>query len=293
MNIKVLPYKGKAFEEVRPAYFLKAFGEDVLDMRIFSFGKCNYSCPYCKRDGADKTDNEIIEGAIDVSEEAIYKAIDEAIARHQVVRFSGGDPVCYSALVRELMKYAKSKGGITSIAHNGSGPKFVESILPYLDFASIDFKAVSYKQLGEIAGINEEMARTCFTNTINTIKILQNNRIYTDVRTCVFNDTTYEQLAMIANFIQNSENVNNLFWTLRTYSPIDDFDKSPKTPQEMTELAQEISKSNPELKIGVRAKWEPSGFAYFLGGEQKEQLESSGSKILNFSNIRRGGPVFE
>jgi len=110
MNIKVLPYKGKAFDEVRPAYFLKAFGENVLDMRIFSFGKCNYSCSYCKREGSDKINGEIIDGAIDVSEEEIYHAMDDAISKHQVVRFSGGDPVCYSALVKEIAMYVKSKG---------------------------------------------------------------------------------------------------------------------------------------------------------------------------------------
>ena len=219
MSIKILPYRGKPFEEIRPAYFLKAFGESVLDMRIFSFGKCNYSCPYCKRDGANKDDKEVIEGAIDVTEEEIYIAIDDAISKNQVIRLSGGDPVCYPALAKDLLKYAKSKGGITSIAHNGSGPQFIESNSPYLDFASIDFKAVSYRGLSKIAGIDENMARTCFANTIKTIRILQRNNIYIDIRTCVFSDTTYNQLLEISKFIQGTQTSENLFWTLRTYKP--------------------------------------------------------------------------
>lgn len=37
--------------EIRKAYFLQAFNRPVEDMLIISMGACNYSCPYCKRDG--------------------------------------------------------------------------------------------------------------------------------------------------------------------------------------------------------------------------------------------------
>ncbi|MBQ6991409.1 MAG: radical SAM protein [Clostridia bacterium] len=279
MNIKVLPYKGKPLTEIRPAYFLKAFGEDVLDMRIFSFGRCNYSCPYCKRDGYDKSVLDI-NGAVDITEENFMAVVDDAIAKGQVIRLSGGDPVCYPAFAEKVLKYAKSKGGITSIAHNGSGPEFVKKIAPYLDFASIDFKAASYKELGEIAGIDDEMAKTSFINTIETIRILQEFGVYTDVRTCVFDDTQYEQLSQIAKLIQQGNDSSNLFWTLRTYSPVDSFSKGAKTPDEMIDIVKKVSEEYPSLRIGVRAKWEPEGFTYFLGGKQKQKFESKSEKRL-------------
>lgn len=287
MNIKVLPYKGEPLTEIRPAYFLKAFGEDVLDMRIFSFGRCNYSCPYCKREGYDKDELEI-NGAVDISEEDFMAVVDDAIAKGQVIRLSGGDPVCYPAFAEKVLKYAKSKGGITSIAHNGSGPEFVKRIAPYLDFASIDFKAASYKELGEIAGIDEKMAKTSFANTIETIRILQEQGIYTDVRTCIFDDTQYEQLSQIAKYIQQGTNSPNLFWTLRTYSPIESFSKSAKTPEEMLEMVSRISKDYPSLRIGVRAKWEPEGFTYFLGGEQMQRFENKSEKRLVTTRCSNG-----
>ena len=275
MKIRVLPFKGKPLSEVRPAFFLKAFGEKVFDMRIFSFGRCNYACPYCKRDGYNK-ENLDIEGSVEINEDEIFKAVDDAITKGQVVRLSGGDPVCFPELSLKILKYVKEKGGITSIAHNGSGPEFVAKLAPYLDFASIDFKASSFEQLGKIAGIDKEMAKTCFVNTIKTIKVLQERGIYTDVRTCVFDDTSYEQLMQIAELFQGKNN-SNLFWTLRTYSPIDTVDKKAKTPEEMSILGKKISERFKDLRIGIRAKWEPSGFQYFFGGE----------KVDNFPNKRR------
>jgi len=277
MKIRVLPYKGTNLSEVRPAFFLKAFGEKVYDMRIFSFGRCNYACPYCKRDGYDKN-NLDIEGSVEIDEEEIFRAVDDAIAKGQVIRLSGGDPVCYPNLSLRILKYAKEKGGITSIAHNGSGPEFVAKLAPYLDFASIDFKASSFEQLGQIAGIDREMARKCFANTIRTIKILQEQGIYTDVRTCVFDDTSYEQLIKIAELFQG-EDSSNLFWTLRTYSPIDSFDKKAKTPEEMTEMGTKISEKIKNLRIGIRAKWEPGGFQYFYGGEKVEKFPTTRRRL--------------
>jgi len=162
-----------------------------------------------------------------------------------------------------------------------------------LDFASIDFKAVFYQNLSKIAGIDEKSAKICFANTIKTIKILQSKGIYTDVRTCVFNDTSLEQLREISKCIQEDENAKNLFWTLRAYSPIDKCDKLPKTHEEMIDIAQCISEYNPTLKIGVRAKGEPDGFIYFLDGEQKGEFKTKDKRRLVFGDRKRGGPVFE
>lgn len=267
MEIKVLNYKGQPLSEIRPAYFLKAFNKEVLNMRIFSFGRCNYSCSYCKRDGYNKDDLDI-NGAVDVSEEEFMKAVDDAILKKQVIRLSGGDPACYPTFSKTVLQYAKRRGAVTSIAHNGSAPYFVESIVKYLDFASIDFKASAYKKLAEIACIDDNMSKICFENTIKTINILAQNGVYVDVRTCIFDETKIEELDKIAGYIQDGGYNENKFWTLRTYSPVEGCDKRGKTEEEMRKLALSISQKYPKLKIGVRMKWAPEGFLYFLAGEE-------------------------
>ena len=277
-KIRILPYKQRPLSEIRPAYFLKAFGEDVLDMRIFSFGKCNYSCPYCKRNGYDK-DDSIINGSMEISEEYFYKALDDAIQKRQVVRLSGGDPICYPDFSLKVLKYVKNHGGITSIAHNGSGTEFVKRVIPYLDFASIDLKASSYKSLQLIAGINENMAKSCFENTIRTIQLLRKSNVYTDIRTCIFSDTSFNELCNIAELIQGDGKCENMFWTLRTYSPVDSFNKMPLTSIEMSELALKLSQKYPKLKIGVRNKWTPEGFIYFLNGHVVECFITKNKKL--------------
>lgn len=282
MSIFVLPYKGENFKERRTAFFLRAFGKEALDMRIFPFGKCNYACPYCKRGGYDKEENlHIIDGAVEVSEKEFYEAVDDAIRNKEVVRLSGGDPACYPQFSYEVLKYAKEHGGITSIAHNGSSPHLAEVLSPVLDSASIDFKASSPEELAEIASIDLKNAPKLFANTIRTIQILSKNNVKTDVRTCIFNTTTYEQLNQIIQLVLQNSNPDNIFYTLRTYSPIDDFDKQAKTPEEMDELARRLSKSNPSILIGVRTKWEPLGFSYYKVGEKLEKIPQNTTKNSN------------
>lgn len=46
--VRMLKYHGNVAGEVRQAYFLKVFGLTVEPMRIFSFGKCNFTI--CRRE---------------------------------------------------------------------------------------------------------------------------------------------------------------------------------------------------------------------------------------------------
>ena len=281
MKVFVIPNKGKILEEIRPAYFLKAFNCEALDMRIISFGKCNYACPYCKRGGNTK-DKTIIAGSVEIDKELLFEKIDEAILKKQVIRLSGGDPVCYPQLSLEILKYAKSKKAVTSIAHNGSSPEFVKTLIPYLDFASIDFKGSNEEELSKIANLSAEFAKKAFLNNIQTISLLTKNSIKTDIRTCVFENTTLDQLEKIAEIIDSNCEKDYVFWTLRTYSPIENCDSKPKTHQEMEDLATALSKKHPGLLIGLRNKWEPEGFSFFRNG-QKTNFDNVNSQ--NKSNI--------
>lgn len=84
--------------EVREAYFLQAFGRNTKQMRVFSFGRCNYQCPYCKRDGHFRNADGSIIDTSDVGLEEVFRIIDGAVMRGQHVRLSGVDSCCLRQL---------------------------------------------------------------------------------------------------------------------------------------------------------------------------------------------------
>ncbi|MBP2070793.1 4Fe-4S cluster-binding domain-containing protein [Thermoanaerobacterium butyriciformans] len=261
-KIFILPYKGEIISEIRPAYFLKAFGKEPLPMRIFSFGKCNFNCEYCKREGQWKNKNGSILHSVQVEENILYKKIDETISSRQVIRLSGGDPCMYKRLSLKMLKYAKQKGGITSIAHNGSSVELAKTIYPYLDFASIDVKASNAAKFAELTGLTESKSEKMLNNSYKVQKILSENGVLVDVRTCVFADTTIEDLLIIGKKIQESGNITNKFWTIRLYNEIKGSNKKTLKEEDALKMLEIVKKEIPNLKIGIRTKWEPEGFIY-------------------------------
>lgn len=275
MKIYVIPYKGTLFQETRKSYFLKAFGEQVQDMKIIPFGKCNYSCPYCKRKGYEKNDG-IIDGSVEVSETEIFSAVNEAIKNNQIVRLSGGDPICYPELSFRLLKYAKELNGNTSIAHNGTGPNFVESLIKadILDSISVDFKASNPELLSKIAGISLEQSKVMWNNNLKTLQVLKDNpQVKTDIRTCVFSNTNLDELLKIGNIIKENSN-NSVFWTLRIYSIIDNYLQTTMSADDMKNIAIFLSKNIPDLKIGIRLKWDNGNFFYYMNGQLIDNFET-------------------
>lgn len=269
MKAYIIPYKGELFQETRKSYFLKAFGEEVKEMRIIPFGKCNYACPYCKRNGYDKK-NCIIAGSVEVEEEQIVMAVQDAIRKQQIVRLSGGDPCMYPEISIRLLEQVKNQNGIGSMAHNGSSPEFVKELVDrnLLDSISVDLKAKDAQTLRKVAGITEKQSYAMWDKTIQTLKLLKNaKRIKVDIRTCVFSDTTYEELLSIGTIIKRYSS-EDVFWTLRIYSIVDCFSTKTKTVEDMRELAKKLSSELIGLKIGMRVKWEKGAFYYYFNGEE-------------------------
>lgn len=269
MTAFIIPYKGKLFQETRNAYFLKAFGEDVKEMRIIPFGRCNYACPYCKRNGYDKDDGSI-KGSIEVEEEAILYAAKDAVAKHQIVRLSGGDPCTYADLSIKVLEQVKQLGGIGSMAHNGSSPEFIQYLVDkqLLDSISVDLKGKDPQSLKKVTGISEKLSYFMWSKTLETLEVLKRARhIKIDIRTCVFSDTTYEELLSIGKIIKQYSNPN-VFWTLRIYSIVDSFSKETKTVEDMKLLAKLLSIQLFDLKIGIRVKWEKGAFFYYFNGKE-------------------------
>lgn len=269
MKAYVIPYNGELFKETRKAYFLKAFGEDVKEMRIIPFGKCNYSCPYCKRNGYDKN-SSVINGSIAVEESEIFNAVLDAVNNNQIVRLSGGDPCTYPLLSIKLLQFVKEHGGIGSMAHNGSNPIFVQHLIDnnLLDSLSVDLKAETPEKLGKIAGIPDEQAHIMWDRTIQTIRFLKYAKnVKIDIRTCVFNNTDFEELLNTGKIIQENSN-ENIFWTLRKYSIVDNFSTKTKDTESMKNIAKNLSAELPDLRIGIRVKWDNGAFFYYLNGKE-------------------------
>lgn len=262
-KINMLLYKNDIATEIRPAYFLQAFNKDILPMRIFSFGTCNFKCPYCKRDGQHVDNKGNIISSVNISEKQLFKKIDDALNNKEVIRLSGGDPCCYPHTSEKIFKYVKAHGGICSIAHNGSSPIYVKSILKYLDFAAIDFKACTVQDYAKRTGMPINIAQKAMENSLIVQKILSENNVLVDVRTCVFSDTTLQDLLSLADKIYNSGNVSNKFWTVRNYNTVDFCNWKSRDITKTIEDIKIVKQNFPNLKIGLRAKWEATGFLYF------------------------------
>lgn len=264
MKIKVLTHRGIVGGEKRPLYFYKAMGKEIINARIISFGACNFSCPYCKREGNFRSPDGSIISAIDCKIDDLFKVVDLAIKNNEVIRLSGGDPVVFPDASLEIAKRIFTKGGRLSVAHNGSSPNFVKRLIPYnLESAAIDLKG-TIADLGSRAGLKNGTGAKMYERSLETQDLLSSSGVLVDVRTPIFSSTTFDDLIKIAADIVKGGNGENEFWTLRIYKPVVGCDwEPPRNISSVIWMIKEVKKNFPKLKIGLRAKWEPSGFLYY------------------------------
>lgn len=255
---KMLPF---VKPEVRKAYFLKAFGRPVEQMAILSFGACNYNCPYCKRDGQFKGYGNQILRAREYSWAEIKEHIDTAIAAGRRIRLSGGDPCMFPQQALQVAEYVWGQyGRKISIAHNGSSLQLIKLLLPYLEYAAIDVKGASDAGLAYRAGMIPQEGR--LEHTLCVIETLAKADILVDVRTCVFGDTSEQELTEIRDMLLSIPGARGkIFWTLRKYNEIASCDFVSGDAQRIKELAEKLATS--ELKVGFRDKWTGATFEIF------------------------------
>jgi len=270
MKTKILKYGKKICGETRKADFLRAFEREVETTRIFSFGACNFHCPYCKRDCqlVDTNGNPI--RAEEVPFEEVLAVVDDAVAKEQRVRLSGGDPVMFPKESLAIAKYAIDKyGQKISIAHNGSGMRYVKSLAPYLDYAAIDLKGHDGEELAMRAGIPEKTGDKMLKSTLAVQDYLASQGVLVDVRTPVFDTTTLDNLHSMAEQIVKG-GVENKFWTLRKYNPVRWIDWGTIPQETLLQYAEILSKEFPELPIGLRLKWSGGAkeFIILKGGKR-------------------------
>lgn len=247
--------------EIRKAFFLTAFGRPVEDMLIISMGACNYNCPYCKRDGQFKGDGNAILNAYDLAMDEVAHIIDRHISDGHRIRLSGGDPCMFPRESLQIAKYcAERYGQKISIAHNGSSPSLIRSLLPYLDYVAIDFKGATPEEIARRS--NTTINPSSIDNIMQVIEMCQQSGVLVDVRTVIFGDTTIDDLMRIAGRLTGH---NNIFWTLRRYSPVDDCDFLP-SPDDIRSMADYLSNTY-VLPVGYRDKW--IGCNFYIAGFRK------------------------
>lgn len=250
-------------EEVRELYFYEAFGMPVSMSRIISFGKCNFACPYCKRDCQfmDFAGNVIVARDMPMSE--VEDACRDAVSKGQVVRFSGGDPCMFPRETLALAKLVKELGGRFSIAHNGSAPRWAMQMAEFgMQSAAIDIKGTR-QEIGTTAGIPAHTAEKMYERSIETQDLLSSKGVLVDIRTPVFGHTTLEDMLEIASDISQAGDRSREFWTWRVYKPVRGCSWQKPDLDLVNWMISEVKKEFPTLKIGLRAKWEPNGFLFF------------------------------
>ncbi len=239
--------------------------------RIISFGKCNVSCPYCKRDCQFLGDDGLPIIAQPVLLAEVVALCEGAVGRGEIVRFSGGDPVTFPTVTLAISEYLYRRYGVkTSIAHNGSGPAWARKMAPYLGSAAIDLKGVPEK-IGGIMGIEAVRGELFYKNSLETQGALSRAGVLTDVRTPVFGDTSVDEMRRLAQDIYRVNDLRYTFWTWRQYKPVQGCDWSAPTRDGVIEMMKMVSRDIPALWLGIRAKWDKGGMIYVKAGEVRQK----------------------
>lgn len=250
--------------------------------RIFSFGKCNVHCPYCKRDCQFIDDDGNVIGTTEVKLEDLFRMAERAVAMNEVVRFSGGDPVMFQRICLAISAYVSELyGKRTSIAHNGSGPNWVKQMLPMMDSAAIDLKAVLEK-MGKVMGVSQGAGEKIYHKSLETQALFSDpttnpNRAILDVRTPVFGDTTFEDMMRLGEDITKGD-PRIVFWTWRLYKPVQGCDWPVPDKDVVVDMLKKVSAKYPNHWMGIRAKWHGGGMLYFRGGQvvnTEEKLDTN------------------
>jgi pyruvate formate lyase activating enzyme len=290
----MLPYgeRNTVMHETRKLYFTQALNghgslnpqpeikplsevEGNITTRIISLGECNVACPYCKRDCQFIGSDGYPISAIPVAIEDVARVAAYAVEKGETVRFSGGDPVTMPKETLALATWVYETFGVkSSIAHNGTGPRWVAKMAPYLSSAAIDLKAIPEKLAGimdlrTVAGeLDHAKAARFYQLSLETQRILSHQNVLTDVRTPVFGDTNQAELVRLATDISAHNSPHHTFWTWRLYKQVPGCDWQVPKLDEVITMMKSVSNQFPHLWLGMRAKWTAGGMVYIKAGQE-------------------------
>jgi pyruvate formate lyase activating enzyme len=128
-----------------------------LACTIFTFG-CNFRCGYCHNPELITDD-----GRLQVSQEDIFKFLEERKGFLDGVCITGGEPTLNSDLP-EFMARIKDMGFLVKLDTNGSNPKRLEEIIrrKIVDYIAMDIKAPldSYDKITNVSVNKEDIQKS-------------------------------------------------------------------------------------------------------------------------------------
>ena len=270
--------------ESRSAFFLYSEKRQNIEMKVVPIGECNFSCPYCKRNGYHKEENQIVAGAIPVGLQDLKEEIEKAVLEGNIIRLSGGEPCCDYVACFEIAKYVKEIGVEVSIASNGFYPNVIRNLLEkgLLDSAAIDYKANEMRRLKELTGLSDREAEVALNNLKQTIRIVGEYQKPLEVRIPVFQETTMEELIPICEDLRKLLG-DAFFFTLRLYSSVEGCTFGECDYEQVIALGTQLSRLYQNATIGIRLKWEKSNFIFLKNGIKQLELKYNDKIQVIFS----------
>lgn len=300
-RISMLPWAGVIGKETRRLYFNLAVKDgkmvdgDLLRTvisgkiydhlpvnRLISYGECNVSCPYCKRDMQFVTESGEVINTVSISIDEVLRLCLWALTQNETPRFSGGDPVSFKNETLAIAEYLYLiHDAKMSIAHNGTWGQSIKSLVPYLSSAAIDLKATPDK-LGNIMGVKISAGDSLYRQSLKTQATLTSNKVLVDIRTPIFGNTSLADMETLAKDIHNANDLSYVFWTWRLYKKVEGCDWEVPDLETVKAQMLHVSKLYPMIWMGMRAKWQAGGMLYVKNGKFID-LSSGGDKEKNGS----------
>jgi pyruvate formate lyase activating enzyme len=204
-----------------------------VSLVIFT-GGCILKCPYCHNP-------EIIDGGKSVEMDEIIKKIDNSMEFIDSVVITGGEPLIQNEEVKNILRYAKSRGLKTKLDTNGFFVHELEEVMDLLDYVALDIKAPFGKYKEIIGSSIDNEVRKSMESCIKA-------DVYLECRT-TFVPYLMEDIVEIAKNIDA-----NIYYTLQQFRDKKVLDKKLYgTPipsrDELKEIAEMIKPFLKHIKI--------------------------------------------
>ncbi|MGC8691234.1 MAG: anaerobic ribonucleoside-triphosphate reductase activating protein [Caldisericum sp.] len=162
---------------------------------IFTIG-CNFRCPFCHN-------RELVlekEFPNEIPFEDIIDFLETRKGLLDAVEFTGGEPLIHKGLI-DTIKRIKDMGFLVKLDTNGSFPKRLIDLLPFVDYIAMDIKA-PLEKYSEATGVKIE------SDTIKeSIQIIKASEKDYEFRTTVFKNyfKTIDDFVSVGNLINRAK----------------------------------------------------------------------------------------
>lgn len=157
---------------------------------IVWFSGCNMLCEYCYNLEL------VFESKKSISQDTIFAFLQTRTGKLEGVVLCGGEPTLYQDLPN-FCKKIKNLGFKIKLDTNGANPEILKSVLPFVDFVALDFKAPKSKFK---AITNSQL----FDEFEKSFDILSTCQIDFEVRTTYHSELlSDDDLQLMTDFLQN------------------------------------------------------------------------------------------